>query len=366
MSRKLSYYLLVVVGMGVSLLISSYLLQTLFIEHNPTPFWNSFSNKVSKYKQTALLAQSSVVDYIQQAASSFLSAQPTPIPIAVENSPPQQVSTFNFFDTIPAPTAPLAPTIIPTNTPTPHPSVITTTAIPTLVILPTISTNIPTPIRPTVRPTPKPTSAATPTKTPKPTIDVGYPKVVGDPLKQTWYGNGSLACYTTERFIQVYANDLTPNTCFNNIRAHMEANKVSMTLLGRSIQVHKKALAAFEAVSKTLDQYKVDSSTYKFPSKTYKIKNVGAYIFRCNVNASSSGKADTCSSGCKLSPHAFGIGVDINYDENCNGCKNYDMPKEISDTFEMYGFRWGGHYPLIGSYIDPMHFEYMRDLCEGI
>ena len=43
-----------------------------------------------------------------------------------------------------------------------------------------------------------------------------------------------------------------------------------------------------------------------------------------------------------------------------------DIPKEISDTFEVYGFCWSGHYPLIGSYINPMHFEYMKDLCEGI
>jgi len=93
-------------------------------------------------------------------------------------------------------------------------------------------------------------------------------------------------------------------------------------------------------------------------------KNVGAYVFRCNVNASSS--KDICSPLCKLSPHAFGIAVDINYDENCNGRTTFDTPKEISDTFELYGFRWGGHYPLIDSYIDPMHFEYMIQLCEGI
>lgn len=357
MPRKLSHYVLVIVGMGLSLMISSYLLQTLFINNNPTPFWDSFSDKVSEYKQTTLLAQSSVIHNIQLAFSSFNTVRSTPIPIAVENSPQQRSDSFNFFDTLPAPTSPLAPTDIPDNTP-----------IPTLYIKPTIvptSVQLPS-IRPSLRPTIRPTSVPSPTKAPKPTIDVGFPKVEGDPLKQTWYGNGSLACYTTERFIQVYANGLIPDTCYTNIQAYMEANKVSMSLLGRSIQVHKKALAAFEAVSKTLDQYKVDGSTYKFPSKTYKIKNVGAYIFRCNVNASTSGKSDTCSAGCKLSPHAFGIGVDINYDENCNGCKNYDMPKEISDTFEMYGFRWGGHYPLIGSYIDPMHFEYMRDLCDGI
>jgi hypothetical protein len=175
-----------------------------------------------------------------------------------------------------------------------------------------------------------------------------------------------MACYTTERFIEVYANGMKPTACYENIRKHMDANKVSTTLLGSSIQVHKLALLAFQAVAKELEKYKSGTGTYKFPSKTYKIKNVGAYIFRCNVNASTSGKTDTCSEGCKLSPHAFGIGVDINYDENCNGCTNYDMPKEIWSTFESYGFRWGGHYPLLGSRIDAMHFEYMRDLCEGL
>lgn len=352
--------------MGVSMLISSYLLKTLFLEHNPTPFWNTFSGKLVELKQSTLLAQSSVLDYLQQTISTYNSSRVIPTTSPAQTPVQQQSDSFNFFDTIPAPTAPLAPTIIPTETPIPT-AYVRPTITPTLSLLPTILINGPT-VRPgpTLRPTIRPSFAPSPTKAPKPTLSVDFPKVVGDPLKQTWYGVGSLACYTTERFIQVYANGLTPNSCYNNIRAAVDSNIVSTTLLGRSIQVHKKALKAFEAVSKTLDQYKVDSSTYKFPSKTYKIKNVGAYIFRCNVNASTSAKDDTCSAGCKLSPHAFGIGVDINYDENCNGCKNYDMPKEISDTFEMYGFRWGGHYPLIGSYIDPMHFEYMRDLCEGI
>lgn len=362
MPRKLNHYIFIIVGMGFSLLISSYLLQTLFIEKNPIPFWTSFSYKMSEYKQKTLIAQSSVLSFIQKAASSLGTTRTTPVP---PNQSQQQSGSFNFFDILPAPTFPLSPTTVPINTPIPtvYTEYIEPTVVPTLVLPPPIITSKPTPILPTTRPTTKPTTHP-PTSAPKPTIPVDFPKVMGDPLKQTWYGNGSLACYTTERFIQVYANGLTPNSCYANVKAAVDANIVSTTLLGRSIQIHKKALPAFQAVSKTLDQYKVDSSTYKFPSKTYKIKNVGAYVFRCNVNASST--QDTCSTGCKLSPHAFGIAVDINYDENCNGCTTYDMPKEISDTFEVYGFRWGGHYPLIGSYIDPMHFEYMKDLCEGI
>lgn len=368
MPQKLNYYILVIVGMGASLLVSSYLLQTLFIEKNPTPFWNSFSGKMTELKQKTLLAQSSVFDYIQQISHSFESVQPAPTPTPMPTAPLQSDS-FSFFDTLPAPTTPPLPTSIPTlvpsKTPSPTENIRPTTYVyPTSKVIPTISINNPTTfIRPTAKPTNKPLQ---PTTAPQPpAIDVGQ-KVVGDPLKQTWYGNGSLACYTTERFIQVYANALKPNSCYGNVKSAIDANIVSATLLGRSIQVHKKTLPAFQAVAKTLDQYKVDSSTYKFPSKTYKIKNVGAYVFRCNVNASTSGKNDVCDPGCKLSAHAFGIAVDINYEENCNGCTNFDMPKEISDTFELYGFRWGGHYPLLGSKIDPMHFEYMKDLCAGI
>lgn len=358
MPKRLNHYIFIIIGMGLSLMISSYLLQTLFIDKNPTPFWDSFSAKVIELKQNAFLAQSSVMSYVQNIGSTISSAKPTPTPDVVS----QNSNSFSFFDTGPAPTYAITDTP-PTSTPIPTEI---PTIVPTSVLIPTTPPiGVPT-TRPTLKPTIKPTRAPSPTNTPKPTATIAFSKVVGDPLKQKWYGNGSLACYTTERFIQVYANGLTSNKCYANVKAYVDSNIVSTTLLGRSIQVHKKALPAFEAVAKTLDQYKVDSTTYKFPSKTYKIKNVGAYVFRCNVNASTSGKNDVCSDGCKLSPHAFGIAVDINYDENCNGCKNYDMPKEISDTFEVYGFRWGGHYPLLGSYIDPMHFEYMRDLCEGI
>lgn len=362
MQNKSRYYILLFCSMIGAHLLSSTLVSSLFIGATPRPIWSVFETKVFIAREQFL---SSANDWKQSFTKQFLTTEKVP-PTPIEPTIPVislSSEQRGFFDTLPAPTAPLAPTS------TPYPTQqIPPTLVPTQRIAPTLRpTNnpYPTSVKPTTVPTqiPKPTAVPKPTKPP---INVDFPKVVGDPLKQKWYANGSLACYTTERFIEVYAEGLTPNSCYNNIRAHMDANIVSTSLLGRSIQVHKKALPAFEAVAKTLDQYKVDSSTYKFPSKTYKIKNVGAYIFRCNVNASTSGKADTCSTGCKLSPHAFGIGVDINYEENCNGCTKFDMPKEISDTFEMYGFRWGGHYPLIGSYIDPMHFEYMKDLCEGI
>ena len=361
MQRNNRYYILLFGAMVGAYLLSSTLISSLFIGATPHPAWSVFNAKLAIVQEQFISStrnlQQSVIKQFLLSEKKVPSQDIVPTPILMSSD------QKGFFDTIPAPTAPLAPTATPFPF-QPIPPTLTPTRVPIPTLRPT-NNLYPTSIRPTIPPTqvPKPTKPPKPTSPP---ITIDFPKVVGDPLKQKWYANGSLACYTTERFIEVYAEGLTPNSCYNNIRAHMDANIVSTSLLGRSIQVHKKALPAFEAVAKTLDQYKVDSSTYKFPSKTYKIKNVGAYIFRCNVNASTSGKNDTCSPGCKLSPHAFGIGVDINYEENCNGCKNFDMPKEISDTFEMYGFRWGGHYPLIGSYIDPMHFEYMRDLCEEI
>ena len=349
MTRGFGRYVFIIVGMGASLFISSFLLQSLFVEKNPVLHWNTFTS----------LAQSSVLNTFQQIGNSIVAARPTPTPTA---APVIIQTNASFFDPLPAPTDQLAPTTIPTPT-----DYIEPTSLPTEEPLPTEAFNEPTAAQPTRKPTVKPTKVPTPTKKPKPTpIKIDFPKVVGDPLKQAWYGNNSLACYTPERFVQVYANAIAPDACYKNVHSVIDANIVTTTLLGRSVQVHKKVLAAFEAVAKTLDQYKADGSTYKFPSKTYTIKDVGTYVFRCNVNASTGDVYDTCQPGCVIGTHAFGIAVDINMVGNCNGCTNYDMPEEIWKTFELYGFRWGGHYPLISSKIDPMHFEYMRDLCAGL
>ena len=355
MPQKLNHYVLVVAGMGISLFISSFLLQNLFLDKSPTPYWNSFSDQMVQIKQNTLLAESSIANQILQIVNSIQSAKPPPFPTQTSN--PIQPTPVSFFGTISAPPQEtISPILLPTSLPLPTP--FPPTDIPTSVPI-----SIPTSI-PKSNPTTIPTSV--PTSTPKPTLFISFPKVVGDPLKQKWYGNGSLACYTPLRFIQVYAAGITPNKCLYNVKNYIDSNLTTVSLLGRKVQVHTKTATAFQAVADTLDQYKETSGTYNFPSKTYKIKNVGTYIFRCNTNASTGNILDTCQPGCVIGTHAFGIAVDINYDENCNGCKNYDMPEEIWKTFEMYGFRWGGHYPLLGSKIDPMHFEYMKDLCEGI
>lgn len=180
---------------------------------------------------------------------------------------------------------------------------------------------------------------------------------ISNPLSEPYY-NPSLAykCYNPENFIKLYGGGIKTNSCYSDVKKYVESNLTSVTIMGKTIPVHKKAYSAFKAVADRLKDY-----------KGYKINTIGSYVFRCNVNASTSDRNDLCSQGCVLSAHSFGIAVDINWDENCNGCDNFTMPREIVDAFESYGFRWGGRYKAIfGARIDAMHFEYLYDLCKDL
>lgn len=210
---------------------------------------------------------------------------------------------------------------------------------------------------PTKTPTRRPTRTLTNTPTPVPTEKPEKnPLFIENPLDQPYY-NPRLAykCYTPENFIKVYGGGRV-DACYGSAKAYVEKNLTTVQIMGKSITVHKDAYPYFKAVSDKLKNF-----------KGYKINTIGAYVFRCNVNASSVDRFDLCAEGCVLSTHAFGIAVDINWDENCNGCSNFDMPREIIDAFESYGFRWGGRYKSIfGGTIDPMHFELMVDLCRDV
>jgi len=259
----------------------------------------------------------------------FSATSPTP---SVEPSPTQALT----------PTSSTQPT-----TPTPTPTVnMTTTVTPTIFQAPTVT--------PTSRQESTPTTQPQPT----PTTTNNNALKISNPLNQPYY-NPRLAykCYNPSKFIEVYANGISSASCYSQVKSYVDSNLTSVSILGRSITVHKKAYPAFKAVSDELENNSV--------AKAYKINKIGAYVFRCNVNASTSDRNDLCNQGCVLSTHAFGISVDINWDENCNGCSSYTMPQEIVDVFESYGFRWGGRYQSIfGSKIDSMHFEYMYDLCK--
>lgn len=211
--------------------------------------------------------------------------------------------------------------------------------------------------KPTITVKPKPTITSKPEPTPKPIDD---PLRIANPLDQPYYNpNLAYKCYNADKFIEVYADGISSVSCYSGVQSSVSSNLTSVQILGKSISIHKKAYPAFKAVSDALNKSRV--------AKAYRINTIGAYVFRCNVNASTSDRNDLCNSGCVLSAHSFGIAVDINWDENCNGCSSFTMPMEIVEIFESYGFRWGGRYKSVfGSRIDPMHFEYMYDLCKDL
>ncbi|MFA6081556.1 MAG: M15 family metallopeptidase [Patescibacteria group bacterium] len=340
----------IILSLGISLILTFIITRTIFFagipkinaekvrrivkntKDNLIIFKNTFAYKMSSNKidYDKILTDSSAADYKMVAIAPISSVLPT---ITGQINP--------------------SPTIIfvkPTNTPTPTP-----TEIILIKISPKISIKMPTTI-PTVKKKPTPTTVKKPSPTTPPFS--GSPVKISNPLDQPYY-NPSIAykCYTPEKFIEVYANDVTTTNCYQSVQKEVEKNITSVSILGNSIQVHKKAYPYFKAVADELSKNSV--------AKAYKINSIGAYIFRCNVNASNS--SDLCNKGCVLSTHSFGISVDINWDENCNGCSNYTMPMEIVDIFESYGFRWGGRYKSIfGSTIDPMHFEFLYDLCKDL
>ncbi len=60
----------------------------------------------------------------------------------------------------------------------------------------------------------------------------------------------------------------------------------------------------------------------------------------------------------KISPHAWGIAIDLNVESNALGSEG-DMDPDIIELFAESGFQWGGDWP--GRFRDPMHFQY----CTG-
>jgi len=251
--------------------VSSLLVANLFIGAQPKPAWSVFEAKSLIFKEQITLSITSMKNSLPHITLQATRHEPTPIIPVTTTSDTIQSAPMGFFDTIPAPTAPLAPTdipipttpIFPTSTPIP-----TRAPIPSIVQLPSTSpslTRIPNPTKiPKPTNTPKPTTPPEPTKAP---LVIDFPKVSGDPHKQPWYGGKSLACYTTERFIKVYANGLTPNACFNNIRAHIESNLVSTTLLGRAIQIHKKPSPHMRLFQKHLINIKLTAQRTNFRVK---------------------------------------------------------------------------------------------------
>lgn len=177
------------------------------------------------------------------------------------------------------------------------------------------------------------------------------------------YNPNARGCYTPKRFIEVYADGLTPDgppNCYQNVKARVESYLTPIDFLGGRIKVHQKTIPYFQAVNQELAPYHIEGRTYRFQQGTYTFSYLGTYAFRCNVNASTTKDVwNVCDPGCILSPHSFGFAIDINPQTNQNHSDQFDMPPEVVAAFRRYGFRWGGEWK------DAMHFEYLGEICQN-
>lgn len=157
-------------------------------------------------------------------------------------------------------------------------------------------------------------------------------------------------------YIDVY--DLSKR---EELKKEIESQLVTIDFLNFKITVNKKVAPKFIEVNEKLNKYPHNGNKYIFPSGEYTFLYVGSYVFRQNVNNPT-----------VLSPHAFGLAIDLNYQQNwgnvldddpCNqpSCI-MDIPPEVVEAFESSGFRWGGRF---WCRFDPMHFEYIPSCIEN-
>jgi len=100
----------------------------------------------------------------------------------------------------------------------------------------------------------------------------------------------------------------------------------------RKMRVHKRAAENFAAVFGDLAHQHFDRELTEFG---------GTYNARVQRGASE-----------RLSMHTWAIAIDLNPQSNRLGTHG-NMPPDVVDVFERYGFRWGGDFYRP----DPMHFE---------
>ncbi len=107
---------------------------------------------------------------------------------------------------------------------------------------------------------------------------------------------------------------------------------------GVSFRVNKAAADSFQGFIDELE------------GTGYKVGSGGGYNLR-NVTG-----------GDSLSPHAYGVAIDINPAENpysktpSGGQLTTNLPSNISDLAAKWGLEWGGNWKSLK---DPMHFEFV-------
>ena len=124
------------------------------------------------------------------------------------------------------------------------------------------------------------------------------------------------------------------------------ANRIKMSFMGFEVDVHKKLAACLAAVERDLRDQAVP----------YVVKEVGAYREERDDR--------------EYWYHQYGGAIDINPSQNplcyedgeptgpadpCLQERPYDLPDQWIETFERYGFYWGGRFE---KHKDYMHFEW--------
>lgn len=75
--------------------------------------------------------------------------------------------------------------------------------------------------------------------------------------------------------------------------------------------------------------------------------------YKLNPNKSGGYNYRTIAGTPKLSQHAYGNAIDLNWDKNPYGSKRFDLPANVGDIAAKHGIVWGGTWKKP----DPMHFE---------
>jgi len=141
---------------------------------------------------------------------------------------------------------------------------------------------------------------------------------------------------------------------YGNTREEVEQNLVPISWLPTTLG-KKLSVTAVNGVSDKLQQISNELETMTHLHQ-YLIDPGGTYNWR------------VISDTQRLSPHSFGIAIDINvsyadywkWKVDQGGTIEYinKIPFEIVEIFEKYGFIWGGKW----YHFDTMHFEYRPEL----
>ncbi|MFH1059804.1 MAG: M15 family metallopeptidase [Pseudomonadota bacterium] len=148
-----------------------------------------------------------------------------------------------------------------------------------------------------------------------------------------------------------FRNDAFLKKLYGATRQEIEGNLVVVEWMplhsGKELRFNRNQGAAeqLRKVSRELDQLPA-------PFMKYLVNIDSTYEYRPILGAT------------RLSPHSYGIAIDLEVKYTCywlwDPQYNYrnEIPKEIVDIFERYGFVWGGRW----HHYDTMHFEYRPEL----